>query len=702
MKPSIRFLAAALVLLGALALRGRAQTVITTWNGSALNGDFADAANWSAGLPYFQGGEPGTNVGFINNGDTVALTTVLPAELGTIVDFLHVGGASHSTLDIQSTGSLYAVLVSFGTDAGTTGSGTVTGILDTAFGINVGDAGSGSLSVGEGGIVRGIVNVGASPGGTGSFTLYSGASMEDSIGMGNSGSITTGDGDATIVLHGGSQISGSISVGGAGTTTLTTTNGIFTLGGNLSLGAAAGGTVTAHLDGTTLGPAGLLINGDGANSLLVDNGATLTMTNAVVSEIGGSGSGSNEMTVSGAGTTWTNTGDLLIGGTGYGVLTITDTASVSQQQITLGGSESGTGTLNLTSGGTLTAQNFHIGSSSGSGGEVMIDGAGSELHVTTDFTIGGNGYGNVTVSNGGSLRNDGEAYVAITGGGSATVTGAGSIWTSGDNITLAAGGGSGAITLADGGLLRINGGSGHLYLNTAAAGTGFLNIGADAGSSTPAVAGELEAASVAGSTSGSAIVAFNHTGTSGSPYFFAPAITGGIFVVQKAGYTVLTGNNNYTGGNYISGGTLSLGANDAIGPGDIALDGGTLNLNGFVQTSGMLTVTDHSYLDFNGTSSLTLANLTFTGNAWLDVANFDAGVDFFQVGTSLTGDQLSRINFGGFSAIMNEGYLSAGSSAFTAPIPEPSTYAALAGIAALGVATWCRRARFAVATARRL
>ncbi len=77
----------------------------------------------------------------------------------------------------------------------------------------------------------------------------------------------------------------------------------------------------------------------------------------------------------------------------------------------------------------------------------------------------------------------------------------------------------------------------------------------------------------------------------------------------------------------------------------------------------------------------------------MTLLNFD-GSDSFSVGTTsggLTSPQLSLIDINGFIAVIDAGgYITQSSTVFSA-VPESSTYAALASLAALGLAAYRRR-----------
>jgi outer membrane autotransporter protein len=272
----------------------------------------------------------------------------------------------------------------------------------------------------------------------------------------------------------------------------------------------------------------LAIGQSGIGMLAVQNGGTLTDFGGFVGDLAGS---QGNATVSGAGSTWTNTGTIQIGALGTGTLTI----------------ENG-GTVNSGGGGS-------IGLSTGSTGTVTVTGPASTWNNSPagGLNVGAFGMGTLTIANGGTVINDTPNTANIgefTGStGTVTVTGAGSTWTnsSGTNIGRL---GTGTLTIADGGAVS----AGPVVIATNGGSIGTLNIGAGAGN--PAVApGTLIAPSIAFGA-GTGTIDFNHTS---ADYVFAPAISGGGTVNVLAGTTILTADNPYTGGTTVSGGTLAVG-----------------------------------------------------------------------------------------------------------------------------------------------
>jgi fibronectin-binding autotransporter adhesin len=165
---------------------------------------------------------------------------------------------------------------------------------------------------------------------------------------------------------------------------------------------------------------------------------------------------------------------------------------------------------------------------------------------------------------------------------------------------------------------------------------------------------------------------------------FADSGTGKTSILkQGSGRWIFAGNNTYTGTTTIDEGTLELGASHRIGDSsNLVLNGGTFATGGFSETVGTLTLSGDSTLDLgNGASVLVFADSSATiwgASVSLSIVNFDQGTDSIYFGVDgLTETQLGQITINGLAAALENGYLTA--------IPEPSTYALLAGVGGLAI-----------------
>ena len=299
----------------------------------------------------------------------------------------------------------------------------------------------------------------------------------------------------------------------------------------------------------------LAVGQNGTGMLTIQAGGTLTDQFGTIGNLPG---GTGTVTVTGAGSSWTNVNNVVVGGLGTGTLIIQDGGRVSND----GGS---------------------VGQSAGSTGTVTVTGPGSSWINTgtiVGLNIGSSGTGTLTIANGGRVIDTTPLVTNIGNGagslGTVTVTGAGSLWS--DIVGFRIGNsGTGTLTIADGGNVVAPA----VRIAANAGSTGTLNIGAGAGS--PAAArGTLTATSIVFGA-GTGTINFNHTS---SDYVFAPAISGNGTVNVLAGTTIFTAANSYSGATNVNGGTLQAGATNTFSPNSLVTvaSGGTLDLNGFSQT----------------------------------------------------------------------------------------------------------------------
>lgn len=207
--------------------------------------------------------------------------------------------------------------------------------------------------------------------------------------------------------------------------------------------------------------------------------ATLSLLNGTVLGVNstiGSGPGSNGEVTVGAGATWTNSGNVKVGGgTGLvtvnpggaanvgGVLTVTTGGTITLAGGTLhaptfnvaGGTfnrNSGSlqlagGTLSVTAGGQVNGA-FDVEN----GDSVSVDGPGSDWQSLAAVRVGGVGVGDVSVSAGASVTNTATRIGFATGSqGIVAISGAGSTWESSDGMEVGSEIGKGTLTASAGG-----------------------------------------------------------------------------------------------------------------------------------------------------------------------------------------------------------------------------------------------------------
>jgi len=358
------------------------------------------------------------------------------------------------------------------------------------------------------------------------------------------------------VINGGAATALSTFVGAAGTGSLTISNGGSLTNGIAALGFLANsiGTVTVTGAGSTWTNTGnLSIGRVGSGTLNILAGGNVTAVNAYLGDLTSGAKG--KVTVSGAGSSFTTSGQLLVGNVGAGTLSITN-----------GGLVTSTGGAGVGGNGT---------------GTVTVDGAGSSWSISSLLGIGGTGgNGTVTVSNGGSISSA-SGGVGFTGTGTMTVTGPGSSWVSSGPIVVGyANGSNGILIIANGGTVTAP----SLTLGSLSGSIGALYIGSLI-ASTPTAPGTLNVPVVQFGAGIANAIDFNHTS---SNYVFAPQIAGAGVVNQFAGYTVLTANNTYTGPTEVFGGTLAVAGSIASSSDVLVETGGTLAGTGTVAATSVL------------------------------------------------------------------------------------------------------------------
>jgi len=244
---------------------------------------------------------------------------------------------------------------------------------------------------------------------------------------------------------------------------------------------ANGGTAQVGKDGAEA--AGLVVGEDRWNPpsfLEVTAGGEVSSTTGYLGYyLGAQGTA----TVTGAGSAWTNSGDLSVGYAGIGRLTIEAGGQVSntggflgfedggQGTATVTGAGStwtnsgglhvgykGTGTLTVEAGGRVSSEGGCLGSFSSSEGTATVTGAGSAWTNSGDLSVGRYGTGTLTVEAGGKVSNQSGRLGGKNGGqGTATVTGAGSAWTNSGDLYVGYYG-TGTLTVEAGGQVSSRGG----------------------------------------------------------------------------------------------------------------------------------------------------------------------------------------------------------------------------------------------------
>ena len=442
---------------------------------------------------------------------------------------------------------------------------------------------------------------------------------------------------ATTVSAGALSISGSLGVAPA------------TAAAAISVGVAGGGNATLNIQSG----ANIRLN---ATNMLVGNGITTTAGQGFVYQSGGAVSGMNQLQL-GAGAS----------GSSYGYYNLSGNATVSLQELDLGGfngaavgvldmaggtmnvsnwivparGTNGTGILNMT-GGVLNftgpAGQFEGNWNGGTTGTFVINVANASLIAAPAnlnlMQTGGSGkLGEVNLLAGGLLQVNSIAPGSATGANVVNFEG-GTLQANAATTTFLTTNVTAANVYGSGGTINNNGvaitipvalcapaGSGlNSAISVTSGGSGYLGA--------PAVTfsggggnGAAGYATVSGGTVSGIVITSPGTGYASAPTItltggggsgatfgtITPtANTGGGLTFTGNAMTTLSGANTYSGGTTISAGTLQYGvANALLSSGSINVNGAVLDLGGFSPSAGAVTLT-----------AGTIQNGTLTGSSY--------------------------------------------------------------------------------------
>ncbi len=318
----------------------------------------------------------------------------------------------------------------------------------------------------------------------------------------------------------------------------------------------------------------------------------------------------------------------------------------------IGANNQGQASLVISDGGSVSAQDTEVGFFSQAPNLVTVSGAGSLLTTNGKLTIGG------YLSRGSSLAISAGASASATttvigennyygGANSLTITGAGSKFTNTGSLTL-------AVNAADNGTLNLVNTAGTTVLSGTLAHTGatWINGG------TLLVNGSLASSAVTVDSGGT----LGGSGTIGGLATFA------------SGAHLAPGNSpgtiTFTGGLTLSSGTIldfQLGTTSDL----ILVTGGTLT----GPLSGTITL---NLSDSGGFTAGTYTLIDATGASLSSI-----GGTSFDLGTTIAGYTYTFAQHGNLFQLI----------ATASAIPEPATYATLAGVLTLALAGWRRRRR---------
>ena len=233
--------------------------------------------------------------------------------------------------------------------------------------------------------------------------------------------------DATVTVDGGNSswtLSGSLTVGEAGSAFLTVSNNGFVRSDTLVLANDDFGSMAVESAGTFQTTSMTLGNGPyGVADLVVRSGALVNCDNATLAVQ----DGANALAaVEGSGSAWTLSGPLNIASGGSAVVEVRN-------------------------GAKLAAASLEIATLSTSDGSLAVSGQGSQATFTGGVTIGRGGTADLAVAAGATLANASATLgLGSDASGSAAVFGNGSRWTMTSQLIIASAG-TGTLDITDGG-----------------------------------------------------------------------------------------------------------------------------------------------------------------------------------------------------------------------------------------------------------
>jgi outer membrane autotransporter protein len=405
---------------------------------------------------------------------------------------------------------------------------------------------------------------------------------------------------------------------------------------NWSTGQLPGSNDTATVDTSTPHAAtidhvqdevkDLIVGESGSGTMIVQNGGVIgTRDKTVLGDLAGS---FGEFVVTGAGSTYTNLGDM---------------ANGAPETIV---GNNGDGTLGIFSGATYTDNAMSVGDGIGSDATVIVNDTGSILALKGSLTVGGEGTGSLKVGNGAQVKDaSGELFVGADDGGdgSVTISGTGSSLTG--QYAIVANGGKGDVMVNSGGVLNLND---YLYLGQSA-----IKDGAHDGSITiDGVGSEVNAASLAlglGTDGKMMITNRGALNVIGNVDVGSHGASTGTLTVDGMGSSFFVGS--LTVGNEIPG--ITDGGNTGFvnlqnGAGGLVtgqVDIGSVGNTGLIKVDGA-----GSVLLIDG--PLSVGNGGMGGMAILAGGSVKAGGDSF-IGNSSTGGGVINIDGGAFSGLGN-------------------------------------------------
>lgn len=481
---------------------------------------------------------------------------------------LSIGESGSGALLIEDGGTVLCPASFLGSEPGSSGTATVSGAssdwrVDDE--LIVGDSGSGSLIVSDGGnLSNASGSIAVETDGNATVT---GANSTWT----NSEELTIAEsGIGMLLIDAGANVSNTNGIVGAnalaiGTVTVSGEGSMWTNSGDLHVGQAGEGNLTIADGGSVSNGPGFVGMSNGSTGIATVTGAGSTWENDSL-QVGFGGSGT--LMIQGGGTVSGTNGSIALSPSAFGAVNVDGTGSkwTNSGEVRVGAS--GSGMLTVESGGNVTTGGGAIlGATANSTGTANIGGTGSSWSIDGQLSIGLAGAGALTIDAGGTVTNGSNGFLGAQPGATSSVTvqGADTTWTIGRRLSI----GGDAVSVGGG-----NGGEGTLLIQS-----GTVTVGQDI---VLFPDGMLQ---MEGGTLNASIVTF----AGGGQFDFL----GGTLHVDVFDGNLTTPN----------GGTLApgLSAGDTTVIGDYAQQSGaTLEL----EIGGKATATQHDFLRVTGTASL--------------------------------------------------------------------------------------------------
>ncbi|AZE03676.1 autotransporter domain-containing protein [Pseudomonas chlororaphis] len=473
-------------------------------NGATLNtgGDLIVGKGGSADLNLKSGSQAHSQGDTLIGSERGATGTLIADGGSTLTSDkrLVVGGAGNGTLLVKNGSQVNSQDSLIAADLGSTGSASVDGassLWKTLGDMTVGQSGNGSLSLTNGAKVQTAGNtvIAAQKGSSGKVSVDNGTLSTDKtliVGGAGNGVLDVKNGgqvnsqDSIIAADLGSTGSASVdgagslwktlgdmTVGQSGNGSLSLTNGAkVQTAGNTVIAAQKGSSGKVSVDNGTLSTDKTLIVGGADNGVLdVKNGGQVNSQDSIIAADPGS---TGTASVDGAGSLWKTLGDMTVGQSGNGSLSLTNGAKVqtagntviaaqkgssgkvsvdngtlsTDKTLIVGGA--GNGVLEVKNGGQVNSQDSIIAADLGSTGSASLDGAGSLWKSLGDMIVGQSGNGSLSLTNGAKVQTAGNTVIAAKKGSSGTVSVDNGMLST-DKTLIVGGAGNGVLDVKNGG-----------------------------------------------------------------------------------------------------------------------------------------------------------------------------------------------------------------------------------------------------------